>query len=107
LKPTEHEMTVAVEAVGRHIWDQGIAAGTILSLTTSWDDLSQFSRLPYREAALPLVVVALEAIPDRAAAVAARVRQHCCTCGTFEISGQDHESWCPASVVDELLAEGP
>lgn len=72
MKPTEYEMTVAVDAVARHVYEQTARppASVILSggAPLSFDELGPLVKNQYRESVLSVVVVALEAIPDRAAA---------------------------------------
>jgi len=62
VKPTEHEMTVAVDAAARHI-HQLTAAGALGAVT--FDELHPSIRLAYREQILGPVVAALEALPNR------------------------------------------
>lgn len=61
--PSEHEGTVAVDAAARKAW-----AGQPYSEKTSFDELDVLQQNRFREAVLPLVWAALEALPDRSKA---------------------------------------
>lgn len=107
MMPTTDELQVAVDAAAQALFDQ---LRLLMGDSTRWHDLPVEVQLGYRAQALPVAEAVLAALPDRAPAarkagveaVIARVRAHVCTCGG-DIPGQSHESWCAASVVEELI----
>ncbi|GAB3867447.1 hypothetical protein GCM10028801_41480 [Nocardioides maradonensis] len=93
VRATEHELTVATDAIARRIAQR---------LELDFGHLSPLDQLQLREQALPFAMAALEAIPDRAEAIIRRAQEHCCTCHNAD---PPHEDWCPASAIqDELTA---
>jgi hypothetical protein len=68
--PTEHEMTVAVDAAARHAWETHARQ---FERTEAYEALGPLEQNALREQALGPIVAALEAIPDRAPAAAAAV----------------------------------
>ena len=64
MTPTEHEATVALDAVSRLAYEQGTRD---IAAAPPWDDLPPNEQLDVRNRFLPLVWAALEAVPDRAA----------------------------------------
>ncbi len=70
MTPTEHEMTVAVHAAGSRLWERITREGDD---HTPFEDLPPLTRNALLEEVLKLVVAALEALPDRAAAERIRI----------------------------------
>lgn len=68
MTPTEHEGTVAVDAAAR------VLARHTQRRGAEWDDLKPLTQNALREQVLPLVRAALEALPDRSAAVRAQAK---------------------------------
>lgn len=107
MTPTDDELEVAIEAAAQRGYRRAGDPSTAL-----WHELGPVERQRYRLLVEPLVLAALEALPDRAAAArrdaleqtARRVRSHLCTCGTGDHPSQRHEHWCPGAVVDDELA---
>lgn len=107
MTPSADELEVAVDAAAERAYRR--AGDTAAAL---WYELGPDARQRYRQLVEPLVLAALEALPDRAAAarrdalehIARRVRTHLCTCGTGDHPSQQHEHWCAGSVVDQELA---
>lgn len=70
MKPTEHEMTIAVDAAARHVWST-IAVLDIQGMP--FEDVPPLAQNKLREDVLQVVIAALEALPDRAAAERIRI----------------------------------
>lgn len=76
MTPTEQEGTVAVDAAARTAWDLQRKAAEAAGVPTAgpWENLGPLDQNYYREAVLPLVWAALEALPDRRESVLEQVR---------------------------------
>jgi hypothetical protein len=80
--PTEHELTVAVDAAAEYAYRR-----TVVDEARSWRDVDAVTAHRFRELVLPLTTAALEAIPDRAPAarrdamleLARRLHQRVCS----------------------------
>lgn len=107
MNPTSNELAVAVDAAARHVVDHNT------NTDDAFDHLDPFQQLQAREQVLDLVGAILTALPDRAPAAAAQaradvvaaVRAHCCTC--HGVDHRQHEDWCPAAAVNDILDEAP
>lgn len=71
MKVSESEATAAVEAAARKVYEEN-AKGYNATMERvglpgqpSWDDANPLTKNQYREAVLPIVWAALEALPDR------------------------------------------
>lgn len=62
MKPTEHEMTVAVDAAARHLYQN---APSTREIRPTFDELHPTTANLYREEVLGPVIAALAALPDR------------------------------------------
>lgn len=108
MTPTEHELTVAVDAAARKLWEGLARAGDVYAGRRPFDDLDELLQQRLREEVLPIVTAVLAALPDRGLEIARRVRDRMCLCGWEKTSGvNEHDNWCPASVVDEELLDDP
>lgn len=101
MNPTEHELTVATEAIARTVYEHRAAWAPAGAAVATFDQIGPIKRHQLLEDALPFAVAALEALPDRAAAVVQRVQARCCTCHHTD---HPHEEWCPAAAIAEELA---
>jgi hypothetical protein len=66
--PTENEYTLATHAAAKLLYAQMVARvseGYPDAPETPWEELSPSSKRPYLERVLPIVDVAISAIPDR------------------------------------------
>lgn len=98
MRPTDHELAVATDALARHYYAE---VRENLDIGLAWDDLDLGVRFDFRERAFDAVRVVLEALPDRAEEVVRRVQEHCCTC---HLADPPHEDWCPASAIEDELS---
>lgn len=75
MEPTEHELTLAVDAIAKWQWDlerqmRAVAGGDdpiINPPLPEWSQLPPLHALQLRERVLPAVRVVLDALPDRRA----------------------------------------
>lgn len=88
MQPTEHELTVAVDAAARTNYEIARHHQAIrgLGALPAFDDLDRITQNNQREAVLRVITAVLEALPDRAEAERRRI-------GTFTLQG-DGDSWC-------------
>lgn len=68
----EAEATIAVEAAAKHVYEQNREAAAeslrrsgVLPTAPPWDKLDPLAKREFKEAVLPIVWTALEALPDR------------------------------------------
>lgn len=102
---TEDELEVAVDAAA------AVMHRRLVENALPWHLVDEAERHRFLRLALAPVTAALEALPDRAAGarrqalleLGLRVRTHLCTCGVAGAPSDQHERWCPGSVVDGEL----
>lgn len=86
MTPTEHELTVAVDAAARSNFEIHERGRIHHSRWRRFDDLDPAEQLIHRQAVVRVIAAVLEVLPDRAEAERRRI-------GTYTLVG-DGDGWC-------------